>query len=71
MEKFLIDRDEALAAVKRAIDNFISGNETPTGVDMVLKLIEGPIINEINKIDAQKIEGIDLGKGDGKVFSGD
>lgn len=64
MEKFLVDREDAIAAVRRAIDNFISDNEAPTGVDMVLKLIEGPIINEIKKIDPQKIEGIDFTYGD-------
>lgn len=68
MEKFLVDRDEVVAAIEQVIERYSSGKEFPTGVDHALALIKAEILIEILKIDAQKIEGIDLGKGDGKVL---
>ena len=68
MEKFLVDRKEVVAAIERVIERHSSGKEFPTGVDHALAFVKAEMLIEILKIDPQKVEGIDLGKGDGKVF---
>ena len=62
MEKFLIDREDAIAAVRRVIGELVEveENEDNDIAALLLKETRLLICREINKIDPQKIEGIDF-----------
>lgn len=67
MEKFLVDRHEVLKAIVDTYFNFYHKEEVITSEETAVVNFAKEIIDTINALDAQKIEGIDLGKGDGKV----
>ena len=67
MEKFLVDRDEVIMAINKTYANLYHGGRLTFERVVVANFFQA-IIDRINALDAQKIEGIDLGKGDGKVF---
>ncbi len=68
-EKFLVDRDEVIMAINKTYASLYH-DERLTFERLAVANFSQVIIDRINTLDAQKIEGIDLGKGDGKV-SGD
>ena len=70
MEKFLIDRDEVIKVINQTYASLYH-DERLTFERLAVAYFAQGIIERINGLDAQKIEGLDLGKGDGKVFSGD
>lgn len=67
MKKFLIDRAEVLQVI---VDTYVTlyHEERLTLERLAVANFAQEIIDRIKALDAQKIEGIDLNKGDGKVF---
>ena len=67
MEKFLVDRDEVIMAINQTYASLYHDEKLTLERLAVANFSQG-VIDRINSLDVQKIEGIDLGKGDGKVF---
>ena len=67
MERFLIDSDEVFKAIT---DTYIGlfGDKKPSSEELAVLIFMKVLADKISVLDVQKIEGIDLGKGDGKVF---
>lgn len=68
MEKFLVDKHEVLKAIIDTYYDIYCKEEMVTDEEISVMNFAKRIIDRINALDAQKIEGINLGKGDGKVF---
>ena len=68
MEKFLVDKEEVIITINKTCASLYRDKEVMTDEEDAVINFATEVINRINALDAQKIEGIDLGKGDGKVF---
>lgn len=70
MEKFLVDRAEVMQLIGNTYVDIYRDKEMVTDEEFAVLNFASEVVKRINALDAQKIEGIDLGKGDGRV-SGD
>lgn len=70
MEKFLVDRAEVLDLIGNTYVDIYHDKEMVTDEEFAVLNFAKEVFDRISALDAQKIEGIDLGKGDGRV-SGD
>ena len=68
MEKFLVDKYEVIQLIRETYVDIFPDEETVTDEEFAVLDFASEVVKKINALDAQKIEGIDLGKGDGKVF---
>ena len=70
MEKFLVDRGEVFRLIGVTYVDLYRDKGAPTPEEFAVLEFASEVVKRIDALDFQKIEGIDLSKGDGKV-SGD
>lgn len=68
MEKFLVDRSEVLRLIGATYADFYPDKVPQNSEEIAVLNFAKEVFKRVRALDVQKIEGIDLGNGDGKVF---